>query len=121
MGRKSATSVARAKVGHPWWTPPIFWTQPGSIRLNGGTTINNLDVYPNPSRDIFNISFRSDKKQDIKIRILNVIGAEVYKEDRKEFVGEYTKKISLYDFGKGVYFLEIKTSLGTVNKKIILN
>ena len=41
------------------WTNPIFWTQPGvaPIRLEGGSAIYNFDVYPNPSKDIFNISF----------------------------------------------------------------
>ena len=45
-----------------WWTSPIFWTQPGTlpIRGDGGTTINNLDVYPNPTNDIFNVSFVSE-------------------------------------------------------------
>ena len=43
-----------------WWTSPIFWTQPGSIRLNGGTVINNLDVYPNPTNDIFCLLYTSD-------------------------------------------------------------
>ena len=28
--------------------------------MNGGTVINNLDVYPNPTRDIFNVSFVSE-------------------------------------------------------------
>jgi len=27
--------------------------------LEGGSAIANLDVYPNPSRDIFNVSFTS--------------------------------------------------------------
>ena len=104
----------------PTWTAPIFWTQPGSIKLEGGTAINNLDVYPNPSRDVFNISFNSDKRQDLSIRILNVVGAEVYREDRQEFIGEYIKQISLDNYGKGIYFLEIETSTGVVNKKLIL-
>jgi hypothetical protein len=104
----------------PTWTAPIFWTQPGSIKLEGGTAINNLDVYPNPSRDVFNISFNSDKRQDLSIRILNVVGGEVYREDRQEFVGEYIKQISLDNYGKGIYFLEIQTSQGIVNKKLIL-
>ncbi|MDC1063908.1 fibronectin type III domain-containing protein [Flavobacteriales bacterium] len=104
----------------PTWTAPIFWTQPGSIREGGGASINNLDVYPNPSRDVFNISFNSDKLQDLSIRILNVVGAEVYREDRQEFVGEYIKQISLDNYGKGIYFLEIETSTGVVNKKLIL-
>ena len=38
------------------------------IGLKGGTAINNLDVYPNPSRDIYNITFTSENVQDIRIR-----------------------------------------------------
>ena len=104
----------------PTWTSPIFWTQPGSIKLDGGVSINNLDVYPNPSRDLFNISFSSEKVQDLSIRILSVVGAEVYREDKQQFVGEYTKQISLDNYGKGIYFLEIETNTGVVNKKLIL-
>ena len=33
----------------PTWTSPIFWTQPGLIRFNGGVSNINFDVYPNPS------------------------------------------------------------------------
>jgi hypothetical protein len=88
--------------------------------MSGGSSITNLDVYPNPSRDLFNISFNSEKVQDLRIRILNVVGAEVYLEDRQEFIGEYTKQISLDNYGKGIYFLEIETSTGVINKKLIL-
>jgi hypothetical protein len=82
--------------------------------------INNLFIYPNPSRDMFNISFNSEALQDLSIRILNVIGAEVYIETKEQFVGEYNKQISLDDYGKSIYFLEIRTSVGVVNKKLIL-
>ena len=104
----------------PTWTSPIFWTQPALIKSDGGISINNLDVYPNPSRDLFNISFSSEKVQDLSIRILSVVGAEVYREDKQQFVGEYTKQISLDNYGKGIYFLEIETNTGVVNKKLIL-
>ena len=40
------------------WTPLVYWTQPTS-RIEGGTAIANLDVYPNPSRDVFNVTFTS--------------------------------------------------------------
>ena len=102
------------------WTNPVFWTQPGSIRMSGGHTIANLDVYPNPSRDLFNISFNSDIQQDLSVRILSVVGAEVYIEEKQNFIGEYTKQISLDDYGKGIYFLEIETTNGVINKKLIL-
>ena len=45
-----------------------------------------LDVYPNPSRDMFNITFSSDKIQDLGIRILNLVGAEVYRDDKQQFI-----------------------------------
>ena len=102
-----------------WWTNPIFWTQP-TIRLGNGTSISHLYVYPNPSRDVFNISFNSETLQDLSIRILNVVGAQVYRETKEQFIGEYTKQISLDDYGKGIYFLEIETNDGVINKKLIL-
>ena len=88
--------------------------------MSGGHTIANLDVYPNPSRDLFNISFNSDIQQDLSVRILSVVGAEVYIEEKQNFIGEYTKQISLDDYGKGIYFLEIETTNGIINKKLIL-
>ena len=104
----------------PTWTTPIFWTQPGTIRFDGGVSINNLEVYPNPSRDVFNISFNSETLEDLTIRILNIAGAEIYKETKDQFIGEYTKQISLDNYSKGIYFLEIETNDGVVNKKLIL-
>ena len=50
-----------------------------------------------------------------------MLGNNVYKEDKQQFIGEYTKQIKLDNFGKGVYFLEIETKEGVVNKKLILN
>ncbi|HJM16330.1 MAG TPA: T9SS type A sorting domain-containing protein, partial [Flavobacteriales bacterium] len=91
-----------------------------TIRVEGGTAINNLDVYPNPSRDIFNVSFTSEDVQNLEVRIINVIGEVVYTEDLNEFVGEYTKQVDLSTYTKGVYLLEIDTDNGIINKKLIL-
>jgi hypothetical protein len=104
----------------PVWDGPVTWTQPTSIRVEGGTAIANLDVYPNPSRDIFNVTFTSEDVQDLEVRVMNVIGEVVYTENLNKFVGEYTKQIDLQSYTKGVYFLEITTDNGVVNKKLIL-
>jgi len=105
----------------PTWTTPIFWTQPGGSRLAGGVSIADLSVYPNPTRDIFNINFVSDEIQDIQIRILNVLGNIIYKENKQQFIGEFVKQVDLNKFGKGIYFLEIETDKGIINKKLILH
>ena len=104
----------------PVWDGPVIWDQPTVIRLEGGTAIANLDVYPNPSRDVFNVTFTSETIQDLKVRILNLIGEELVNEDLQQFVGEYTKQIDLSNNAKGIYFLEIETNNGIINKKMIL-
>ena len=102
------------------WTSPIFWTQPTSVRIDGAAAIANLDIYPNPSRDVFNITFTSESIQDLRVKILNVVGELIISEDLDQFVGEYTKQINLDENAKGIYFLEIETIDGVVNKKLIL-
>jgi hypothetical protein len=104
------------------WTSPITWTQPGvaPIRLDGGSIINDLEVYPNPSNGVFNVSFMSEDVQNLEVRVLNMVGELVYSEGLEQFVGEYTKSINMSKYTKGVYFLEITTNNGVVNKKIVL-
>ena len=104
----------------PQWDGPVIWDQPSVIRLEGATAITNLDVYPNPSRDVFNITFTSEDVQDLEVRVINVVGEVVYTENLEQFVGEYTKQVDLYKNAKGIYFLEITTNNGVVSKKLIL-
>ena len=80
----------------------------------------NLDVYPNPSRDIFNVTFTSEEAQTMTVKVVNMIGEEVFTEELTEFVGQYTQVIDMNTQPKGVYFLEITTSTGGINKKIVL-
>ena len=103
-----------------WWTSPVFWTQPGLIRMSGGEMVNNLNVYPNPTNDIFNVSFVSKDIQTLSIRVLNIVGEVIHTESLEQFIGEYTKQITLGDNSKGIYFLEISNNHITTNKKIIV-
>ena len=81
--------------------------------------VTALEVYPNPSRDIFNVSFTSEKAQTINVKVINVIGEVMYSESLEEFQGSYENIIDLTGKAKGVYFLEITTNTGGVNKKIV--
>ena len=103
----------------PQWTSLVYWTQP-TIRLEGGSTIANLEVYPNPSKDVFNVTFTSEQVQNLKVKVLNVIGEELVSDNLEQFIGEYTKQINLSNNAKGIYFLEIETNNGVINKKLML-
>ena len=60
------------------------------------------------------------KPENMKLRILNILGEEIYIEEKEQYIGEYTKQINLNEYRKGVYFLEIETNYGVINKKLIL-
>ncbi|HIE74195.1 MAG TPA: T9SS type A sorting domain-containing protein, partial [Flavobacteriales bacterium] len=90
------------------------------VEDENSTAITDLEVYPNPSRDIFNVTFVSDEVQNLSISITNVVGEAVYTADLDQFVGQFTKEVSLATYPKGVYFLQITTDKGVVTKKLTL-
>ena len=106
-----------------------YFLAANSLTLGGAklenSSVANLDVYPNPSRDIFNVTFTSEEEQTLTVKVVNMIGEEIFTEELTEFVGQYTKVIDMNNQPKGVYFLEITTSTGGINKKdcssIIIN
>ena len=82
--------------------------------------IDNVQIFPNPSKDLFNIKFNSLVSQNLEVRIINSIGEIVYIDNIKNHIGEYRNSISLEEYSKSIYFLEIKTNNGVINKKVIL-
>ena len=108
-------------TGTSWAT---IFSQPATFTLGGARLENsalaNLDVYPNPSRDIFNVTFTSEKAQTMTVKVVNMIGEEIFTEELTEFVGQYTQVIDMNTQAKGVYFLQISTEKGNINTKVIL-
>jgi hypothetical protein len=107
--------------GTSWATAfsnPVFFIL-GTERI-GADVVANLDVFPNPSKDIFNVSFTSEEVQTMSVKVVNMIGEEIYAESLSEFVGQYTKVIDMNAQPKGVYFLQINTAEGGINQKIVL-
>ena len=98
----------------------MIWTQPTSIRVDELSSISSLEVYPNPSRDVFNVEFTSESKQSIEVRVVNLLGESIFTENLENFEGEYTHSFNLSEYSKGIYLLELDTDNGIVNKKLIL-
>ena len=100
------------------------FSQPISYTLGGSklekSSIANLDVYPNPSGDVFNVTFTSEINQIILMKVYNVIYNEVYSYEFLNSSNKFNKEINLSNHSKGMYFLEITTKSETLHKKIIL-
>ena len=55
-------------------------------------SLHPLVIFPNPSNDVFTVTFNSSKKQNIHLRIVNLIGEIVYSEHLFNFDGSYKRR-----------------------------
>jgi hypothetical protein len=94
----------------------VEWIHTSIAEVN----INNLTTYPNPSNDIFNIVFNSNTKQDIDLRVHNVLGEVIFSESLKEFNGDYNRSVDLSQYPNAIYILQLNTKDGMINKKLVL-
>ena len=82
------------------------------VTTDPSTSIEELDnnlsfnVYPNPSKGDFTINLTSVERENVAIKVTNVVGQTVM--NRVVAVSGQTKEtISLADYSKGVYFLTV--------------
>lgn len=66
-----------------------------------------LKVYPIPSNGILNLAFDVLTKENLDIRLTNLVGQDVYKINRGNFIGKYTDVINTRDLSDGVYILNV--------------
>ena len=75
----------------------------------------NFKIYPNPSRDVFNLSFTLSEVNKFDLIVTNSIGQEIIIKSI-ETQGEFNTQIDLSDYSKGVYNLTLITSNGIINQ-----
>lgn len=82
------------------------------------TVLDKINVYPNPSNGVFNIS-KNNLTTISKIRVFD-INAKLLKEITNEFDND-NNTIDLSQLNKGMYFMEISNEFSQTVKKIIIN
>jgi uncharacterized repeat protein (TIGR01451 family) len=73
---------------------------------------NGISIYPNPTQNILHIEIKN--KQEIEqLKIYNLSGLELIN------IKENQQQLNLESLSTGVYFIQIQTNLGTVNKRFM--
>jgi len=91
---------------------------PLAAGINESAAPAELSVYPNPSAGMIHVQLNNmEKNQGSILTVYNLVGEVVYSSRWNPDLTE----IDLSDAPNGIYFLQLKTTLGTRLKKIILS
>ena len=94
---------------------------PNSIEANNPLKADELVVFPNPTNSSLTISFQSSTKQNIKLRIYNTLGKQIYFSKEETTKGKFEKEINVEKWSEGIYFLQVKMKEGNMSMKVVIN
>jgi hypothetical protein len=77
-----------------------------------------LNVSPNPSPSLFNISLKGEPASQIKVR--DALGKVIYTKNVNRFSREINESVDLSGFPKGIYFLELNGENFKETRKLIV-
>ena len=86
-----------------------------------GSSVSDLQVYPNPNSGEFNVSFSNAADQEVNYTVLNLLGQTVYLEKNQELSGSVNHTIRLSkDLSAGMYYITIQTGNEVTSKQIMI-
>jgi len=83
-------------------------------------TFSNLNIYPNPASKQLNLAFDAQNSTSVSVSLSNLAGMKVYHENLSGFDGNYQQAIDISNFAKGIYFLNIRSEIGNIIRKIVI-
>jgi len=89
-----------------------------SVGIDESPSTVFISVFPNPTMDEITVEFNLLKTENVKMNLINTSGQVIQSQELKQVKGLYKKPIYLGDYANGVYYLQIVTNEGVINKKI---
>jgi hypothetical protein len=81
---------------------------------------SELNYYPNPNDGKFNLKFNLDQKGEVIVKVLDILGNEIYKETLLDFNGIYDNQLDLTGHEKGIYVLQVQQGRKALSRKILI-
>lgn len=101
-------------VTHQGWN--VSYTASTDV-ANWGN-ISSCSLYPNPTTDAIFIMLSLESMDDVAVKITNLLGQIVYSQTEHS-IRTLNKKIDVSLFNSGVYIVELQTSKGSYQRKIV--
>jgi hypothetical protein len=97
---------------------PVVINVTGLENFSSGNYI--FTIYPNPNEGTFQITFNTSIASNYKLEIFNAVGQLIFKEELSNFSGDYNKKLSVAEHGKGMYSVSLTNSKEETVKKVVV-
>jgi|GEM_PF-2087926 hypothetical protein len=82
--------------------------------------LNSLNIFPNPSTGIFNIKLDLSLRQNLQVKVYNVMGQLISAESYGSISGSVSKQLNLSSCSRGVYFVQLQSDAGMVTRRIVV-
>lgn len=94
------------------------------IQLTAGVDelakMGDMQAFPNPTSGHLNVQLAVDRADKYHFEIINHLGVVVQKSTKDLTQGEQSVSFDLRENTSGVYFLVVRSSFGSVTKKVVL-
>lgn len=80
----------------------------------------DVAIYPNPSNGVFTISVSNLEAHQVELRILNVIGNEIYRETIRRDEPKLTRTINLDRYAKGLYYVKLEADNYSAVRRVVI-
>lgn len=87
----------------------------------GEKEVFGIELYPNPTNGMLNINISVSEFTNADLKVLNVLGKEVYVKRGLNITGNLSTRIDLSTQPGGVYFVVISDHARKVVRKVLLN
>lgn len=89
------------------------------VGLEQLTFIEGIKVYPNPMHDELVVNFGNNNAKMATIRLINIVGQTVNEETVPAIAAGMNHKLDVSKLNAGIYFIEISSSEGTKQVKLV--
>lgn len=83
------------------------------------TNSQAISIFPNPTTNDLNVSFDLVKKSNVTFSIVNLLGQSMLEYNSTYSVGQNKATLSVSDLPSGIYFLNILTEEGSIQRKFV--
>ncbi len=82
--------------------------------------IDDLNIFPNPSMGVFNLSFDLVEEGDLAVRVFSGTGRLIYQNDLLPFSGSFNDTLDLSDNPAGTYYLMVAQGDRSITRRVVI-